>query len=70
MATTRTLDQGREAFLRQEWAEAYSMLSVADRDERLAPPDLQMLATAAHLVGHETVPGVVQHDVAPSGPRR
>jgi DNA-binding CsgD family transcriptional regulator len=51
MATSKTLDQGREAFIRQEWSEAYTLLSTTDRDLPLAPEDLTLLAICAYLTG-------------------
>ena len=53
MATADTLEQGREAFWRQAWADAYTQLSAADRDVSLDPEDLERLATAAHLLGKD-----------------
>ena len=47
-----TIDEGREAFGRQAWAEAYELL--ADASEReLDPEDLECLAIAAYLVGRD-----------------
>jgi DNA-binding CsgD family transcriptional regulator/tetratricopeptide (TPR) repeat protein len=45
------LDQGREAFRRQAWADAYAELSAADRERPLDLADLERLTVAAHLVG-------------------
>jgi DNA-binding CsgD family transcriptional regulator len=45
------LERGRECFRRQAWAEAYDHLSAADRARPLDPEDLELLATAAHLLG-------------------
>ena len=45
--------RGREAFDRQDWNEAFSSLSVADRERPLPGEDLERLATAAHLVGRD-----------------
>jgi DNA-binding CsgD family transcriptional regulator len=47
------LAQGREAFERRAWGEAYALLSAADGDASLAPVDLERLAMAAHLVGRD-----------------
>lgn len=49
--TLNTLDQGREAYHRHAWEEAYAALSAADRAEPLGPDDLELLATAAYLTG-------------------
>lgn len=47
------LQQGRRAYRRQAWDEAHACLSAADRAEPLAAADLELLATAAYLVGRE-----------------
>ena len=49
------LEGGRRSFDRQAWAEAYAQLSAADRESPLAPADLDRLATAARLAGHDEV---------------
>jgi DNA-binding CsgD family transcriptional regulator len=46
-------DQGRAAYQRRDWADAYSSLSAADGHGPLDPDDLYLLATAAFLLGHE-----------------
>jgi DNA-binding CsgD family transcriptional regulator len=46
------LQQGREAFGRQAWADAVALLYAADRDQDLEPEDLERLALAAQLIGH------------------
>jgi ATP/maltotriose-dependent transcriptional regulator MalT len=45
------LARGREAARRLAWADAYSALSLADRSSPLAGEDLELLATAAYLLG-------------------
>jgi DNA-binding CsgD family transcriptional regulator len=50
---TDALDQGRSAFARRQWRTACARLSAADRDASLEPADLERLATAAYLVGHD-----------------
>ncbi|MGH3697809.1 MAG: LuxR C-terminal-related transcriptional regulator [Pseudonocardiaceae bacterium] len=47
------VDEGREAFGRQAWAEAYELLADAGEREPLDPEDLERLAIAAHLVGRD-----------------
>jgi len=47
------LVQGRSAFAASAWAGAYELLSAADRLAPLEPDDLERLATAAYLVGHD-----------------
>jgi ATP/maltotriose-dependent transcriptional regulator MalT len=46
------LMQGREAARRLEWLDAYTALSLADNSSPLAAQDLELLATAALLLGH------------------
>ncbi len=53
MSTTDLLRRGREAFARQRWADAHTSLSAADREAPLPPDDLERLATAAYLAGHD-----------------
>jgi hypothetical protein len=45
------LMQGREAAGRLAWADAYTALSVADQSSSLVAEDLELLATAAYLLG-------------------
>jgi ATP/maltotriose-dependent transcriptional regulator MalT len=45
------LVRGRKAAGRRAWAEAYTALSLADRSSSLAGEDLELLATAAYLLG-------------------
>ncbi|WP_448628643.1 DNA-binding response regulator [Geodermatophilus sp. URMC 64] len=47
------VDQGRRSFGRQAWADAWSQLSAADRAVPLELGDLERLAAAAHLSGHD-----------------
>lgn len=47
------LEYGRRAFRRQAWDTAHASLSAADRAEPLAAADLELLATAAYLLGRE-----------------
>lgn len=53
MARTPAIVQGREAFARQKWREAYELLSTADGESPLEPADLERFATAAYLVGED-----------------
>jgi DNA-binding CsgD family transcriptional regulator len=46
------LVRGREAAGRFAWADAYAALSLADQSSSLAAEDLELLATAAYLLGH------------------
>jgi ATP/maltotriose-dependent transcriptional regulator MalT len=45
------LARSREAAERLAWADAYTALSLADRSSSLAGEDLELLATAAYLLG-------------------
>jgi DNA-binding CsgD family transcriptional regulator len=47
------LTRGRDAYARQAWNEAYEGLAAADRSGSLDPRELEMLATAAFMLGHE-----------------
>jgi DNA-binding CsgD family transcriptional regulator len=47
------LDEGRQALASGAWAEAYELLARADEDEPLGPRDLELLATAAYMLGRE-----------------
>jgi DNA-binding CsgD family transcriptional regulator len=51
--TADILERGRASFARLAWADAYEALSAADRDTPLAPGDLEQLAAAAYLAGHD-----------------
>jgi DNA-binding NarL/FixJ family response regulator len=48
------LDQGRGAFSRLAWREAYTQLSAADLEAPLQDEDLERLAVAAQLIGLDT----------------
>jgi DNA-binding CsgD family transcriptional regulator len=50
-----TIDDGRTAFDRGAWSEAYRLLCAADAHTPLDPADLDSLATAAYLIGEDTV---------------
>ena len=47
------LATGREAFAREQWADAYARLTEADRGQPLGIDDLELAAMAAYLVGHD-----------------
>jgi ATP/maltotriose-dependent transcriptional regulator MalT len=47
------LDQGREAYARSAWAQAYEFLARADELEPLTAADLELLATSAFMLGRE-----------------
>ena len=61
MDATSDLEQGRTAYERLSWAEAFIHLSAADQRARLSPEDLEKLAVAALLSGQEPlVAGLMQ----------
>jgi DNA-binding CsgD family transcriptional regulator len=47
------LDRGRASYERYAWADAFDELSAVDREQGLAPEDLERLGTAAVLAGHD-----------------
>ncbi len=53
IGTEKLCEQGRAAFHRRMWSEAFAGLSEADRVSPLDAPDLDLLADAAHLVGRD-----------------
>ena len=53
MDAADNLNRGRDAFLRQRWADAYGLLMRANRHEPLEPTDLERLAMAAYLLGKD-----------------
>ena len=50
-ATRTALEQGRESFRRQAWADAEAQLSAADAEQPIGPDDLGLLAMATYLLG-------------------
>ena len=48
-----SLTDGRAAFEKGAWSEAYRLLAAADADTPLEPEDLNRLARAAYLTGHD-----------------
>ena len=55
MEATSELEQGRTAYDRLSWTEAFTHLLAADAQVRLGAEDLELLATAAMLSGQETL---------------
>ncbi len=51
----RTLENGRAAFERAAWADAYAALAAVDAHTPLDPDDLDRFATAAYLIGEDAV---------------
>jgi len=54
MSGARALADGRDAFKREAWSDAWTLLATADRETPLEPQDLERLAAAAFLVGEDT----------------
>ena len=50
-----TIDEGRAAFEKGAWSEAYRLLTAADAQTPLDPADLDCLSTAAYLIGEDAV---------------
>ena len=46
-------DRGREAFRQRAWTDASERLTAADRSSPLEPADLELLATAAYMIGRD-----------------
>lgn len=53
MSNPDRLEEGRRAFDRQAWSDALASLLEADGHHPLDVPDLERLATAQHMVGHD-----------------
>ncbi len=51
--TDEVCERGREAFRGRDWTDAYAALAAADHADPLAPDDLDLLASAAYLVGRD-----------------
>lgn len=47
------LDRGREHYLDQAWSRAFECLTAADRTDPLGAANLEMLATAAYMLGRD-----------------
>ncbi len=48
-----TVELGRDAFERRAWADAYELLTTVEAQQPLAADDLEHLAIAAYLIGHD-----------------
>jgi ATP/maltotriose-dependent transcriptional regulator MalT len=53
MEALDALEPGRASCARGAWRDAYEALSRADRSSPLGPDDLELLATAAYMLGNE-----------------
>ena len=47
------LEHGREAYVQRRWLDAHAALETADRVTPLGAPDLELLATAASMLGRD-----------------
>ncbi|HET8976451.1 MAG TPA: hypothetical protein VFN15_07455, partial [Solirubrobacterales bacterium] len=53
MGAVQELDRAREAYEGGAWERAHDLLARADEEARLAPDDLELLATAAYMLGRD-----------------
>ena len=53
MGSPSQLARARDSYTRQAWHEAYEALTAADLSTPLDPPDMEMLATSAFMLGRE-----------------
>jgi hypothetical protein len=53
MTTSGALERGRQPFGRSAWGDAYACLTEATAQESLSLDDLERLALAAALTGHD-----------------
>jgi len=47
------LERGRDAYAREAWGDAFASLTATDESEPLGADDLELLATAAYMIGRE-----------------
>jgi ATP/maltotriose-dependent transcriptional regulator MalT len=52
-AARLALERGRASYAEQKWIDAYESLAGADEVEPLEPDDLELLATAAYMLGRD-----------------
>jgi DNA-binding CsgD family transcriptional regulator len=53
MEPSDALERGRASHAASAWGDAYGAFSLADRETPLEPPDLELLATAAYMLGRD-----------------
>ena len=53
MASVAERERGREAYAAEAWQAAYDSLAAADLSDPLPPDELELLATAAYMLGRE-----------------
>lgn len=66
MTGSENVERGRDAYAKRSWREAHDALSAAERAVPLEPADLELLATAAFMLGrdHEYIDTLERaHDV-------
>ena len=47
------LSRGRQAYEEKAWNQAYQLLTRGDQEQPLSAPDLELLARAAYMLGHD-----------------
>jgi len=63
------VELGREHYARSAWSDAHAALSVADGQAPLAAADLELLATAAYMIGRQTINRLRREATAGMGTR-
>ena len=53
MTVLAAVELGREHYAARSWGDAHAALSAADRQAPLAAEDLELLAVAAYMIGHQ-----------------
>ncbi len=53
MTVPAAVELGREHYAARAWSDAHAVLSAADRQAPLAAEDLELLAVAAYMIGHQ-----------------
>src|SRR5690348_14528457 len=53
VGAAKYLEEGRDAYARNAWAEAFERLSEADRVAALESEDLERLARSAYMIGRD-----------------
>jgi ATP/maltotriose-dependent transcriptional regulator MalT len=53
MTEVQALERARKSFEQRAWGESYRLLEAVDREAPLEPEDLERLAIAAYLIGHD-----------------
>ena len=53
MSAVAELERGRDAYAREAWGDAFASLTATDESEPLGADDLELLATAAYMIGRE-----------------